>query len=157
MIAGLDPGWLWLIGGVVLLIAEVIAPGFFLVFIGAAAMATGLFTLLFGLGTVPQLALFALYAVLAVMAGKRFYANRHSDSADPLLNDRAGRLVGKVVTVVAVVDDHSGRVRVGDSEWSARGGPAAVGERVRIIGVDGNCLKVQPEHSIPPTSTETPA
>ena len=38
----IDPGWLWLIGGVLLLIMEVIAPGFFLVFIGAAAIATGL-------------------------------------------------------------------------------------------------------------------
>jgi membrane protein implicated in regulation of membrane protease activity len=57
---GVDPGWMWLIGGVVLLIAEVIAPGFFLVFIGAAALATGLFTVLFGLGTAAQLVLFVL-------------------------------------------------------------------------------------------------
>jgi hypothetical protein len=147
---GLDPGWLWLIGGVVLLIAEIIAPGFFLVFIGAAAMATGLFALLFSLGAAAQLALFVLYAVLAVLAGRRFYANRNSESADPLLNDRAGRLTGKVVTVVAAVDEHNGRVRVGDGEWSARGGPAAVGERVRITGVDGNCLKVEPELLLPP-------
>src|SRR5512132_3700407 len=104
----IEPGWAWLIGGVILLIAEVIAPGFFLVFIGAAAMAAGLFTLLFGLGTVPQLTLFALYALLAVLIGRRFYANRHHDSDDPLLNDRAGRLVGKVVTVVSDVDDHGG-------------------------------------------------
>jgi membrane protein implicated in regulation of membrane protease activity len=146
----IDPGWAWLIGGVVLLIAEVIAPGFFLVFIGAAALATGLFTVLFGLSAVPQLALFALYAVLAVMIGRRFYGNRTSDSADPLLNDRAGRLVGKVVTVVTAVDEHGGRVRVGDSEWSARGGPAAIGERVRITGIDGNCLKVEAHRSLPP-------
>ena len=146
----IDPGWAWLIGGVVLLIAEIIAPGFFLVFIGAAAMATGLFTLLFGLGIVPQVALFALYALLAVMLGRRFYANRHTDSADPLLNDRVGRLVGKVVTVVSDVDEHGGRVRVGDSEWSARGDPAAAGERVRITGVDGNCLKVEAERALPP-------
>ena len=146
----IDPAWLWLIGGVVLLIAEVIAPGFFLIFIGAAAIATGLFAVLLGLGTVPQLALFALYALLAVMLGRRFYANRHSSSADPLLNDPARRLVGKVVTVVAAVDDHQGRVRLGDSEWSARGGPAGVGERVRITGVDGNCLKVEAERFLPP-------
>jgi inner membrane protein len=145
-----DPGWLWLIGGVVLLIAEVIAPGFFLVFIGAAAIATGLFTLLFDLGTVPQLALFALYALLAVMIGRRFYANAASAGSSMHLNDPTRRLVGKVVTVVAAVDDHSGRVRVGDSEWSARGGPAAVGERVRITGVDGNCLKVEAEPVLPP-------
>jgi len=145
----IEPGWLWLIGGVLLLIAEVIAPGFFLVFIGAAAMATGLFTLLFGLGTVPELALFALYALLAVMVGRRFYANRASDSADPLLNDRGRRLVGKVVTVVVAVDEHSGRVRVGDGDWSARGGPAAVGERVRITRVDGNCLNVEAIRPLP--------
>ncbi len=145
-----DPGWLWLIGGVVLLICEIIAPGFFLVFVGAAAIATGLFTLLFGLGIVPQLALFALYAILAVMAGRRFYSNRSEVGQDPLLNDPAGRLVGKLVTVVAAVDEHNGRVRVGDSEWSARGGPAAVGDRVRITGVDGNCLNVELVRPLPP-------
>jgi membrane protein implicated in regulation of membrane protease activity len=148
VIEALDPGWLWLIGGVVLLIAEIIAPGFFLVFIGAAAIATGIFALLFGLGVAPQLALFALYALLAVLIGRRFYANSTPDSADPLLNDRAARLVGKVVTVVAAVDDHSGRVRVGDSEWSARGGPAAAGERVRITGMDGNCLIVEADRAL---------
>jgi membrane protein implicated in regulation of membrane protease activity len=142
-----EPGWLWLIGGVVLLIAEVIAPGFFLVFIGAAAIAAGLFTLLFSLGVVPQLALFAVYALLAVLVGRRFY--RRSESPDPLLNDRAGRLIGKVVTVVTAVDEHSGRIQVGDGQWSARGGPAAAGERVRIIGVEGNCLRVEPER-LPP-------
>ena len=147
---GIDPGWLWLIGGVVLLILEVIAPGFFLVFLGAAAVAAGLFTVLFGLGTASQLALFALYAVIAVFAGRRFYANRTAGGADPLLNDPARRLVGKVVTVVAAVDEHSGRVRVGDGEWSARGGPAAVGERVRITGVEGNCLRVEPDRLLPP-------
>ena len=145
----IDPGWLWLIGGVVLLIAELIAPGFFLLFIGAAAMATGVFTILFDLGVAPQLALFALYAVIALMVGRKVYANRDVNSSDPLLNDRSARLVGKVVTVVNAVDDHDGRVRVGDSEWSARGGPAAAGERVRVTGVDGNCLLVEPERILP--------
>jgi membrane protein implicated in regulation of membrane protease activity len=150
MFDNLEPGWLWMIGGVVLLIAEIVAPGFFLVFIGAAAMATGAFALMFGLGTSAQLALFALYAVLALMVGRRFYANANVDSSDPLLNDRSGRLVGKVVSVVSAIDDHGGRVRVGDSEWNARGGPAAPGERVRITGVDGNCLKVETERALPP-------
>jgi hypothetical protein len=146
----LDPAWLWLIGGVVLLISEIIAPGFFLVFIGAAAIATGAFTLLFDLGTSAQLALFALYAVIAFMVGRKVYANQNVDSTDPLLNDRSARLVGKVVTVVNAVDEHEGRVRVGDSEWSARGGPAAPGERVRIVGVDGNCLRVEAQGELPP-------
>jgi membrane protein implicated in regulation of membrane protease activity len=67
-----------------------------------------------------------------------------------LLNDRTGRLIGRVVTVVEPVDAHGGRVRVGDGEWSARGGPAAAGEKVRISGVDGNCLTVETERTLPP-------
>ena len=146
---GLEPGWLWMIGGVLLLIAEIIAPGFFLVFIGGAAIAAGLFTLLFGLGLAGQLSLFAVYAVIAVMIGRKFYANAAVDAGDPLLNDRAAQLVGRSVTVIETVDEHSGRVRVGDSEWSARGGPAAAGERVRITGVDGNCLNVEAVRTLP--------
>ena len=97
----LDPAWLWLIGGVMLLIAEVIAPGFFLIFIGAAAMATGLLALLLGFGVVPQLAVFAIVAYLAVhFGGRRFYASRYDYSADPLLNDPTARLLGKIVVVV---------------------------------------------------------
>jgi hypothetical protein len=146
-----EPGWLWLIGGVVLLIAELIAPGFSLIFIGAAGIATGVLSLAFGLPLVLQLATFAILAFLAVrIVGRRFYASRYDYSADPLLNDRAARLLGKVVVVVQAVDSHSGRVRVGDSEWSARGGPAAPGERVRIVDIEGNCLKVEPEHRLPP-------
>jgi hypothetical protein len=148
---GAEPGWLWLIGGVLLLAAELLVPGIFLIFIGGAAIATGVFALLFGLGLPMQFALFALYALLAVMAGRKFYANANVDSSDPLLNDRSGRLVGKVVTAVGVIDEQGGRVRVGDSEWSARGGPAAPGDRVRITGVDGNCLKVEAERILPRT------
>jgi membrane protein implicated in regulation of membrane protease activity len=149
--SGIEPGWLWLIGGVVLLIAEVIAPGFSLIFIGAAAIATGLLAMLLGVGVVLQLGLFALLAFLAArVGGRRFYASRYDYSADPLLNDRGARLLGRVVVVVQPVDANGGRVRVGDGEWTARGGPAAIGERVRIVDVDGNCLKVEAEHVLPP-------
>jgi membrane protein implicated in regulation of membrane protease activity len=145
-----DFEWLWLIGGVVLLIAELIAPGFFLVFIGGAAIATGLVTLLVGIPIAAQLALFAIVAFLAARIGGRYaYSYRYDYSSDPLLNNRVGRLLGKVVVVVETVDSDGGRVRVGDSVWPARGGPAAIGERVRIVDVDGNCLKVEPEHVLP--------
>ncbi|MBA3666112.1 MAG: NfeD family protein [Sphingomonas sp.] len=150
MFKGIEPGWLWAIGGVVLLIAEVLAPGFFLLFIGAAAVATGLFTLLFDLSTVPQLVLFAIYTALAVMIGKRWYAQPNTPDQNLRLNDPGSRLVGKSVVVVDPIDEHGGRVRVGDGEWTARGGPAAVGDRVTITGVKGNCLTVEPMQFLPP-------
>jgi hypothetical protein len=147
----IDPAWLWLIGGVVLLIAELIAPGFSLVFIGGAAIATGVASLLLPLSVALQLAIFAVLAFLAVrIGGRTAYSMRYDYSADPFLNDRAKRLLGKVVVATQPIDSHNGRVRVGDSEWSARGGPAQAGDRVRIVDIDGNCLKVEPEHVLPP-------
>ena len=149
MFSDLEPGWLWMIGGVVLLIAELIAPGFFLVWVGAAAIITGLFALLFDIGAAGQLALFVLYTAIAVYAARRWYVGRPVPSEDPMLNDRSARLVGRLVTVVEPVTEHGGRVRVGDSDWSARGGPAEPGDQVRITGVDGNCLAVEAERTLP--------
>lgn len=147
----LDAGWLWAIGGLVLLIAEVVAPGFFLVFLGVAAIATGLFTLLFDLGLAPQLALFVIYTGLALMIGKRWYAEPGHADQQIGLNDPARRLVGRTATAVDPIDEHGGRVRLGDSEWTARGGPAAAGERVEIIAVEGNCLIVERRATLPPS------
>jgi membrane protein implicated in regulation of membrane protease activity len=145
----LHAGWIWGIVGLALLIAEVVAPGFFLVFLGVAAIATGLFTLLFDLGVGPQLVLFVIYTALAVMIGKRWYANPDHNDQSIKLNDPGKRLIGKSVIVVDPVDEHGGRVKVGDSEWSARGGPAAAGERVTVTGVDGNCLTVEAQRVLP--------
>ena len=148
MFDNLEPGWIWATVGVLLLAAEILAPGVFLVWIGIAAIVTGIFTLLFDIGLAGQLGLFALYSVLAVLAGRRFYAVDGVANSNPMLNDRAAQLIGRRVVVVQEVDEDSGRVRVGDSEWSARGGPAPAGERVRVTGVEGNCLIVEVERRL---------
>ena len=91
----------WAIGGVILLIAEIIAPGFFLVFVGAAAIATGLFTLLFDLGT--GAAAGPVRPLCRAGGDDRqalVCASRTTASSDLLLNEPAKRLVGKTVTVV---------------------------------------------------------
>jgi membrane protein implicated in regulation of membrane protease activity len=106
--------------------------------------------LLLPIGVAVQLALFAAIAFIAArVGGRRAYSMRYEHSPDPFLNDRARRLLGKVVVATAPIDANGGRVRVGDGEWSARGGPADVGQRVRIVDFEGNCLKVEPEHVLP--------
>jgi membrane protein implicated in regulation of membrane protease activity len=140
---GLSDGWLWAIGGLALLILELIAPGFFLIFIGAAAIVAGFATLALGLGLPLQLIVFVIAAALAVFLGRRRYEEQPNVVLGGHLNDPSRRLVGKSVIVVTAVDPQGGRVRLGDSEWSARGGPAEPGERVDITAVDGNCLIVR--------------
>lgn len=136
------PAWWWLIAAALLAGAEILAPGFFLIWLGGAALITGLATLVFGLPDAAQFLVFAVTALALVLTGRKFFRYADLPSSDPLLNDRAARLVGQVVTVVENIDDTGGRVKVGDSVWSARGVHAAAGERVRVTGADGNVLSV---------------
>lgn len=149
---GIEPHWIWLIGAAVLGIAELLMPGIFLIWLAAAAAVTGLAALLFGAPIEFQFALFALLAIAAVYVGRRWYSANPVVSSDPLLNDRAARLVGQTVVVVEAIAGGTGRVRVGDSVWNARGEDAEVGARVRVVGAEGTCLKVERVSALPPTS-----
>jgi membrane protein implicated in regulation of membrane protease activity len=136
-------GW-WLIAAVLLGGAELLVPGVFLVFLAFAAAVTGVFLLFFPeLPVAAQLLSFAAWSAIAVWIGRRWYRDNPVDSSDPLLNHRVARLLGETVTVVQAIDGGSGRVKVGDSEWIARGPDAPVGARVRVAGADGTALKVE--------------
>jgi membrane protein implicated in regulation of membrane protease activity len=141
---GLEPEYLWLIGAIILAIAEIIVPGVFMIWLAAGAALTGLATLVFGPPVAFQFALFALLSLAAVHVGRRWYAAHPVASSDPLLNDRASRLVGRNVVVETAIEGGSGRVKVGDSVWNCRGEDCEAGARVRVVGADGTCLLVEP-------------
>lgn len=139
------PGLAWLILAAVLAIAELLAPGIFLVFIAAGAAVTGIVTLLVpAFDLVFEVFLFAAASAAAVAIGRRWYRQNPVPSEDPLLNDRVARLIGQVVTVVEPIASGQGRVKVGDGEWPASGPDAPAGAQVRIIGGRGTSLDVEP-------------
>lgn len=150
------PGAWWIAAAAALALAELAIPGVFLVFLAVAAGITGLLSLLFpDLGLPGQLISFAAWAVVAVLIGKRWYREFPVESADPLLNDRSARLIGEIVTVVEPISGGSGRVRVADGVWGARGPDAETGARMRVVSVDSGRLVVEPAGSgaLPPPST----
>jgi hypothetical protein len=149
MMGGMDVHWWWLAAAIVLGIAELMVPGAFLVWIAAAAALTGVAALVLNLPLAVQFVLFGLFSVASVHFGRRWYGNA-VPSSDPLLNDRAARLVGETVVVVDAIRDGRGRVKVGDGVWPARGPDAETGARVKITGADGTCLRVEPVLIIPP-------
>ena len=145
----MDAHWWWLAGAIVLAIAELVVPGAFLIWIATAAALTGVAALLIGVPLAGQFVLFALLSVASVYLGRRIYGEA-VPSGDPMLNDRAARLIGETLIVVEAIEDGRGRVRVGDGAWPARGPDAAAGTRVRVTGADGACLHVEPVLIIPP-------
>ncbi|WP_265563106.1 NfeD family protein [Sphingomicrobium arenosum] len=151
MFGELPPGGWWIVGGILLLAAELMLPGVFLVFVGLAAIAAGLFTWAFDLGLTEQLVLFAVYTAVAVLIGRRVYARPVIDESDGLLNDRSLQVIGRAVTAATDFPHGEGRVKLGDSEWSARG-PAGTkaGDRLEIRAVEGTCLVVAAPEALPP-------
>jgi inner membrane protein len=135
--------WFWLSLGLILGVAEMVAPGFFLMWLGLAALIVGLLDYALPIAIPFQVALFAVLSVLTVFAGKKFLHDNPIETDDPKLNDRGARLTGEVVTVVEAITDGQGRVKVGDTVWSARGTDAGVGARVRVTGADGAVLLVE--------------
>lgn len=138
------PAGAWLIAALLLGAAELAVPGVFLVFLAIAAAITAALALaLPDLPAAAQLGSFALWSAVAVLIGRRWYAD-YAPDADPLLNDRATRLVGEIVTVETPLRDGQGRVIVGDTTWPARGPDADAGARLRVVRLEGGVLLVAP-------------
>jgi inner membrane protein len=135
--------WHWLALGGLLAIAEMIAPGFFMIWLAAAAVVTGLLSFVLPISASLQMVMFAILSVAAVLVARRWMEANPTISADPLLNDRAARLVGQVVTVVEPISAAGGRVKVGDGVWSARGAAAEIGTELRVAGVESGVLVVE--------------
>jgi len=138
-----QPHFVWLTFAALLLLAELIMPGVFLIWIGIAAAATGVITMIFGLPLSIELALFAVFSVISVYAGRRWYAAHDVESEDPLLNNRSARLVGKTVTVVKPVTQAGGRVKFGDGEWPAKGPDIGKGAKAKIVAVEDGVLLLE--------------
>lgn len=140
-------GWhAWVGLGLLLMAAELLLPGAFLVWLGAAAVGTGILVLLFAPGLVATILAFLLLLALGVGLSLRFLrpraAARHPDPGG--LNTPASGLLGRTAVVVSVSGD-GGRVRLGDSDWPAEwSGEAAPGDRVTVTGVRGMTLQVRP-------------
>ena len=140
----LDPHWLWLALGLFLAAAEILVPGFFLIWLAGAAVLTGLLAWVLPIDLPLQIVFFAVMAFVAVFTGRRLLRDNPVIEADPKMNRRGLRLAGETAVVVQAIEAGSGRVRHGDSEWLARGPDAPPGARVLITGSDGAVLLVEP-------------
>lgn len=142
----LDPHWAWLALGLVLAVGEMTIPGVFLIWMAGAAVITGLITWVVPLSVPLQVVLFAVLSMAAVFIGRNWLRANPIIAADPMMNDRGGRAVGETVLVTTVIEGGEGRVKLGDSEWIAKGPDAEPGTRMRVTAHDGSILIVEHLH-----------
>lgn len=140
-LAAIDP-WGWFVLGGVLLVAEILLPGAFLLWLGLAALATGALALLVVVGWQIQVLAFAALAVASILIGRRVSPAPGAASDRPFLNRRAESQVGRVFTLETPIVEGSGRVRIDDSIWRITGPDLPAGAKVIVLKVDGTLLVV---------------
>lgn len=139
--------WSWWILGAVLLIAELVAPGVFLIWISAAALVIGAISLALWDAALwswqVQLLLFAVLSVVFALLGRRYYTRDHANTDEPFLNQREASLVGRTATLQEPIMEGRGRIRLDDTWWPVHGADAPAGTRVRIASAHGRTLTVE--------------
>lgn len=78
-----------------------------------------------------------------------------SRSDETNLNSRGAQCVGRVAEVVLAITHGEGKVRVGGTLWTANGPDHAAGALVRVVGVEGTRLIVEPVDTAAPLPTKS--
>jgi inner membrane protein len=132
----------WACVSLLLMAAEMLAPGAFMLWLGFAA--AGVFALLLFAPLTPiwQAVAFVLLSLVSVTVYWRLFRKSGPVSDQPLLNRRAEQLVGQVYPLDAAIVDGRGRLKIGDAFWAVEGPDAPVRTQVRIAAVHGMSLKV---------------
>src|SRR5689334_24996204 len=126
--------WNWFIVAVILFVLETVVPGVHFIWFGVAAAIVGILGLAVDIAWEWQLVAFAIVSCTTVFMARRFASPSVTRSDEPDLNVRAAQYVGRVVTVEEPIAGGRGKVRVGDTVWSAQGSDAPRGTRVRVTG-----------------------
>lgn len=133
---------IWVVAGLALLIAEMLLPGVFMMWLGLAACGAGLLTFAFQFGFEAQVVSFGILAAITLSIGLRVRRPRQV-----VHTEREG-LIGRPATAL-VFQGRDGRVRLGDSDWAARVPPDIPppdpGARLRVARVEGTVLIVRPD------------
>lgn len=142
--------WGWLIAGLLILGLEIVVPGYFFLWIGAAAIAVGLLSLgslgAWGFWTAPvQWITFAILSLVAIVVGRKFYDPRNSETEEPLLNQRGAQLVGQKAKLIDAIVDGTGRAKVGDTIWRVEGPDTKAGTTMVVTDAKDHVLILAPK------------
>ena len=133
-------------GGLALLLiaAETLAPGVFMLWLGlAAAVVFAMLLVAPGIPPIWQAIAFVLLAFVSIMVYVKFFRDKERPSDQPLLNRRGEQLVGQVFVLDQAIVDGRGRMKIGDAFWTAEGEDLPGGARVRVVSANNMSLQVR--------------
>lgn len=131
--------WVWLISGIVLVVAELFIPGGVIAFLGASAILVALGQWIGWIdGLVDSFTYWFLISIGLTVAFRQLLANRFSGESHVEEIDEDLEAFGEIVEVVESISSQSqtGRIRFRGTTWKATTTGAetfARGEKVKLI------------------------
>ncbi len=135
----------WVCVGLLLVAAETMAPGLFMIWLGLAALLMFFVVWLFpGISLLMQVVLFVVFSFLTIGIYVQFFRGKETPSDKPFLNRRGEQLIDAVFPLETAIINGHGRVKIGDAFWTVQGADMPVNSLVRVVAVDSVTLKVVP-------------
>lgn len=137
--------YFWAVVALLLIAAEVMAPGAFMLWLGFAAAAMFVLAWLVpGMPIVLQAVLFVVLGFASILAYRKWLQRQQEPENDqPALNRRAAQLIGRIVPLERAIERGTGRVQIADAFWEVSGPDLPIGASVKIVGADGMTLRVE--------------
>lgn len=131
---------IWFIAGAVLIIAEIVLPGFVIVWFGIGALGAALAALL-GAGHIVQVVVFVLVSIGSLIPAKMFLKKKENE---PALRVGAERLIGMIGRVIKPVKPGQfGEVKIDGDVWIAKAdGEIPIDEEIIVDRIEGTHLVI---------------
>jgi membrane protein implicated in regulation of membrane protease activity len=136
--------WYWWVLALILLVVEILAPGFFFLWMSASGFITGVMVWLIpSVSMNVQIFVFSVLSVITITAW-RFYGKNHPIETDqPLLNKRGAQYIGRVFNLYEAIENGQGKIKVDDSIWKVHGEDCDINTRVKVIASRGTVFDVE--------------
>lgn len=136
--------WNWWELALMLLVVELLAPGFFFMWLAASSFVTGCLLLLIpSMDVEMQVLIFSVLSVVAITLW-RLYGKKHPVTTDhPLLNKRGQQYIGRTFSLYKPIENGEGKIKVDDSIWKVHGEDCDISAKVKVIAVRGTVFDVE--------------
>ncbi|HJX71652.1 MAG TPA: NfeD family protein [Bacteroidales bacterium] len=140
------PTVIWFLIGLVLLVLELIVPGFVIIFFGAGAWVTAIVCLLFPIRINLQVGIFTLSSVLLLLLLRRYLRRQFFSEDKSVVETLTDEFIGKTAVVESdIKKGHPGKVSFKGTTWNALSDVTIKkGQPVEIIGKESINLIVKP-------------
>ena len=136
--------WYWWVLALILLVVEILAPGFFFLWMAISGFVSGALVLLIPATSMAmQVLVFSVLSVVNIIVWK-FYSKKHPIESDhPLLNKRGVQYIGRVFNLHEPIKNGQGKIKVDDSIWKVHGEDCDINSRVKVIAIRGTVFEVE--------------